>query len=321
MFRSTAQYSSGRAFGFTLVELLVVIAIIGILVGLLLPAVQSVRAAARRIACTNNLRQITLAAINYQTAFTRFPAGHEHNGGINVDDPNSNGWGWRTKVLRYMELENLFNKLDVDVKISAPANSPTIQEIVPSFLCPADPELNNELNVISSTISMSMSNYVGNGGSFEWSFVASDSERSDGVLGRTENSKHRGVASFDITDGLSNTFFCGETLKYGFCWDPTTFGGTRPNGFSARTLTQVRTGHGEFNPKTDSSSTVTQRNSYASNHPGGANFALADGSVRFIDESIEHNRVTFANFTNRRIQRGLYQKLFSRSDGGELDGF
>lgn len=321
MFRHPNKHYSRRADGFTVVELLVVVAIIGILVALLLPAVQSVRMAARRVVCTNNLRQITLAAINYHSVFTRFPAGHEHNGGINVDDPDSNGWGWRTKILSHMELGNLLNKLDVDVKIINPVNSSTIQEILPSFLCPADPELNNELNVISSAVSMSMSNYVGNGGSFEWSFVASDDVRSDGVLGRTANSKHRGIANFDITDGLSNTFFCGETLKHGFCWDPTTFGGTRPNGFSARTLTQVRTGHGEFNPETSSASRVTKRNSYASNHNGGANFAFADGSVHFIDESIEHNRVTFANFSNNRAQRGLYQKLFSRFDGGSLEGF
>ena len=307
--------------GFTLVELLVVIAIIGILIAMLLPAVQSVRQSARRITCANNIRQSAIALLNYESANSRFPAGHEHNGGISVDDSVANGWGWRTKVLDHMEQGSILDQLDLKVKITNAVNSPTIQEIIPSLLCPSDPELNNELNVISSTVSMSMSNYVGNGGSFEWSFVPSTSERSDGVLGRTADTKHLGHGFRDITDGASNTFLLGETLKFGFIWDPTTYGGINRGGISSRTLTQSRTGHGFFNPDPDSASAVIRRNSYSSNHPGGANFALADGSVHFINERIEHNAVTFADFSTNGVQRGLYQRLFSRNDGETVDVF
>ena len=81
--------------GFTLVELLVVIAIIGILIGMLLPAVQQVREAARRISCANQIRQLALACHNYESANQEFPVGHVNN------VPNRNGWGWATFLLPY----------------------------------------------------------------------------------------------------------------------------------------------------------------------------------------------------------------------------
>jgi prepilin-type processing-associated H-X9-DG protein len=159
---------------------------------------------------------------------------------------------------------------------------------------------------------------VGNGGAFEDSFVPTV-EWSDGILMRTTDQKHNGLKLRKIKDGTSKTFFAGETLKYGFIWDPNTFGGVSGNGNAARTLTQVRTGHGEFNPDLTASDAV-KRNSYASNHTGGAHFVFVDGSTHFIAESIEHNRLTVAA-ANQGQQIGVYQRFFSRDDGLLLEGF
>lgn len=304
--------------GFTLVELLVVIAIIGILVALLLPAVQKAREAARRISCINSLRQMALAGLNYESANRRLPAGHQHNLGINQADPNSLGWGWRTQILPYMEETALANGLDTNLTIDDPKHSALSSTILPTFLCPSDGALNEELNVISSRLSMSMSNYVGNGGAFEWSFVP-DLDHADGVLSRTRDQRHEGIRLKKISDGTSKTFFAGETIKYGFIWDPTTFGGVNGSASASRTLTQVRTGHGVFNPE-DTASVAIRRNSFASRHDGGANFVLVDGSTHFIAEDIEHNQLTLRR-QDAGETLGAYQRFFGRNDGLSVESF
>ncbi len=241
--------------GFTLVELLVVIAIIGILVALLLPAVQQARAAARRTSCINSLRQIGLAGLSYESAQRQLPPGHEHNRGIGTSDPDSLGWGWRTYLLPFIEEKALSDSFDTNLRLDDPVNRQWATSIIPMLLCPSDSALNDSLAFVSSNLSSSLSNYVGNGGAFEDSFVPTV-EWSDGILMRTTDQKHNGLKLRKIKDGTSKTFFAGETLKYGFIWDPNTFGGVSGNGNAARTLTQVRTGHGEFNPDLTASDAI-----------------------------------------------------------------
>lgn len=325
--------------GFTLVELLVVIAIIGILIGMLLPAVQSVREAARRTVCTNSLRQMALAGLNFESSQGTLPAGHHHNRGEVQSDPDSPGWGWRTNILDFVEQANLKALFELTTPVTVAPHPPLMETVLPFFQCPSDSALNEDLQNVGGGTFMSRSNYVGNGGSFEWSFVPGANvnlgfggsvvsgtgegrRRHDGVLTRTEGPDHRGVKLSDIFDGTSNTFFAGETIKFGLEWDPTTFAGVA-NGNASRTLTQVRTGHGEFNPIPDLNvtSAVILRNSFLSNHSGGANFALSDGSTHFIAESIEHNQVEFRDFADNGAVRGLYQRLFSRDDGQALGDF
>ena len=304
--------------GFTLVELLVVIAIIGILVALLLPAVQQAREAARRITCVNALRQMALAGLIYESAEGHLPPGHAHNRGVATSDPDSFGWGWRTYILPFIEEKGLADALDLEREMADPVNAQLVESIIPLFLCPSDSALNQTLLRVSPNLSTSLSNYVGNGGAFENSFVPT-LEFSDGVLTRTIDQRHDGVKLRQIKDGTSKTFYAGETLKYGFTWDPNTFGGVSNNGDAARTLSQVRTGHGEFNPDLNSSDAV-KRNSYASNHTGGAHFVFVDGSTHFISEDIDHNRVTPAALANG-VPMGTYQRLFSRDDGLSIEGF
>lgn len=125
-----------RRSGFTLVELLVVIAIIGILVGLLLPAVQAAREAARRMSCSNNLKQIALACHNYQSAFRKFPASSILN--LNVTSTANNGsWGVHGRILPYLEQGSLYEKVDVSLAWDGQSAIDGVK--VPVYACPSDP--------------------------------------------------------------------------------------------------------------------------------------------------------------------------------------
>ena len=123
--------------GFTLIELLVVIAIIGVLLGLLLPAVQKVREAAARMSCTNNLKQVGLALHSYHDTNKSFPSGY-----VSAYDSNGNdtgpGWGWASLILPYMEQDNLYNAIQFTQNIEAPANSSVRVTPIKSYLCPSD---------------------------------------------------------------------------------------------------------------------------------------------------------------------------------------
>ena len=127
--------SSRNRDGFTLVELLVVIAIIGILIGMLLPAVQQVREAARRTACANNLRQIGLATLNYESAFQKFPASWQLPYANNLGSSPTTGWSTQALILPFLEQGNLFDnvKVLVDDPIICKNRLALLQEIILLF--------------------------------------------------------------------------------------------------------------------------------------------------------------------------------------------
>ena len=196
-----------RRHGFTLIELLVVIAIIGVLVGLLLPAIQKVREAANRIKCKNNLKQIGLALTSYHDRQNGYPPGYLTSVAADNSDLGP-GWGWAAYLLSDLEQDNLQRQINFNLSVgSAAAPSPTVRRTyLKIFQCPANP---NTATTFQAT--------DGGGGNWELaygSYVACNGN--DGVDDNTTpphtGAFVRGTVGFriaDVTDGLSNTFFVG----------------------------------------------------------------------------------------------------------------
>lgn len=282
--------------GFTLVELLVVIAIIGILIGMLLPAVQQVREAARRTTCANNLRQLGLACMNYESSFQTFPPG------LNVPiDQGSGSWytstagnigmpkepvkghfaSWMVWAFPYMEQNNLYDALDLTQREYVNADGPdsVAATVVPNLLCPSDI---TEDTVQYRDYYFGANSYFGVAGLQTWYIY---SITYDGIL--HYNSK---TTFAKITDGSSNTLLAGERYSLDREWpDFKNYRGWAwSNAFAARDCLsgvlepinyQLPVGSG---PSPSYSLTDKKFNSFSSGHPGGANFVMGDGSVQFI---------------------------------------
>lgn len=270
--------------GFTLVELLVVIAIIGILVGLLLPAVQAAREAARRMQCSNNVRQLGLAVHNYESANRRIPSGWIAN-----NAHGEPGWGWAAALLPFMEASNLHNQIDFRVPIEDPIHAQVRVTVVPTFICPSDtgPDLfeiaagdghdhEHEHAALEGVddapeklFKLSKSNLIGMFGTFE---LEDAPYNGDGMFYGNSRIKFR-----DVTDGLSNTLMVGERCSRlgGSLWQGNIPEATEPH---ARIL-----GVADHGPN-DAHAHFEDFSSY---HTGGVNFMRADVSVTFLSNSID----------------------------------
>ncbi len=321
--------------GFTLVELLVVIAIIGILIALLLPAVQSAREAARRLTCANNLKQIALALHNYESSHRMYPAaGHSY--GTCAGEPkdgkirNANGLVSLLPYLEQKALYDQFNHLETYSNHKwtsstgtlvgdavANGNAQLSATVLGVFTCPSD---NNQPGARCCW----GSNY-GPGGDIvgaptNYDFVTSandgyfhDNWQNAGTERRMfgQNSTTR---PHMVRDGLSNTFAIGETTKWhengaGFAWayrahvmagvDPHYVdwtNSTRSAGINLWHMPWVNHENWQSPPYNPIRGRVRSWwSAAASLHPGGCHFALGDGSVRFISEAID--RPTLNNLT------------------------
>jgi prepilin-type N-terminal cleavage/methylation domain-containing protein len=294
--------------GFTLVELLVVIAIIGILVGLLLPAVQAAREAARRMQCSNNLKQLTLAMHNYHDAFKVFPplyVSKRDAAGVVIAPINTTdttqAWGWGAMILPFIEQGNAFNALEVGNDplglpltpnaLSKPAKLLILQTPIPTFRCPSDtaPGINTDGNRRLMGLQTATSNYIASNNSFTPNLA--------GAL----NQQGLFIADFgrsfkDMSDGSSNVVCLGERRwqirrsDNGAMYQP---GAALVYGTGRRPTTAAAPGSvlGCGASRINRSFLLTNANranlGYSSQHTGGAMFSLADGSVRFISESIQ----------------------------------
>ncbi len=302
-----------RSSGFTLVELLVVIAIIGILVGLLLPAVQAAREAARRMQCTNNLKQIGLAMHNYHDTYRAFPLGHLFPGqGLGT------GWTWTLSILPFIEQGNLYQQIDVRLPVKDPKNIVWAVTKVPGSRCPS--MSGNETKSDLGSVEVPTASYVGNMGCFDLSFElegVQPAARRNGMMGRDW-----GVKMADVTDGTSNTFLAGETILWNFSWDPNWLFRINNTGVGAgNSLGAMRSALRRINPAAVASQ-VVRREAFASYHTGGANFGLVDGSVHFISDSIDHTNTEWAQYNaSPRPPLGTYQRLSSRNDGEVVGEF
>jgi prepilin-type N-terminal cleavage/methylation domain-containing protein len=210
------QLPSARAF--TLVELLVVIAIIGILIALLLPAVQAAREAARRTQCTNNLKQLGLAMHNYENVYKRFPPARMTTQGTAIVEGT---WSHLARLLNYIEQENLAETIDLTLPPTrSPATAGTVK--VNSFLCPSDAKVIQNgaaLNTFYNTTlgnTFANSNYQGNAGDL---ILPNDNTGifyyypiQQAFSNEIETRRYAGVAIRDILDGTSNTAAFSERV-------------------------------------------------------------------------------------------------------------
>ena len=199
---------SVRRKGFTLVELLVVIAIIGILVALLLPAVQAAREAARRMSCQNNLKQLGLALHNYHDTYKKLPAGMQFYGPGNNGASDSRNYrvNWIIAIMPFFEQQPLYDSLNVHRPISDNSNSDFRGSSIATLLCPSD---GGQDVKFTGTISgegnnWARGNYAGNGDNVRSTTITNDPNRI-GVL-----RLNRWTRFAQVLDGTSNTMLIGE---------------------------------------------------------------------------------------------------------------
>ncbi len=200
--------------GFTLVELLVVIAIIGVLVSLLLPAVQAARMAARRMQSQNNLKQIGLAMHNHHDSLNKLPPGYQ-SGYPNQPIPtvdSAPGWAWPVYLLPYLEQSTVYDQLKLEVPCWDPVNAGVVKTNLSVFICPGAPNQEPTIDVKDDgggTLAVfGRSHYLANNGQDEtWGYEMANYSQLPGVGPFYRNSK---VRLADVTDGLSSTIFVGE---------------------------------------------------------------------------------------------------------------
>ncbi len=321
--------------GFTLVELLVVIAIIGVLVALLLPAIQSAREAARRISCTNNIRQVCFATLNYEDTYGKLPPGSVFQTQRRTADGGRIQWraSLSARILPFAESSALHGLIDFDQNY---ISNQQLEDgtyisayVVPMYICPSDDsEMYRE---VGNGQLFAKTNYAASSGSrmlnesstagcptvctnepVDWNRFALKEEVTLGSMNAGTAVRSGPFTRYEwqtelreVTDGLSQTIFFGEVVPD--CSVHARRGWLDANNADGMATTTVPI---NYDSCQDDSPDGCQRPcnwnmefGFKSRHPGGANFAYGDGSVHFITEDVDHEN---------------YQLLGDMADGGVI---
>ncbi|PQO38016.1 DUF1559 domain-containing protein [Blastopirellula marina] len=333
-----------RKHGFTLVELLVVIAIIGILIALLLPAVQAAREAARRMSCQNNIRQLGLAVHLFESTNKKLPPGLTTF--VNNQPKDWYGNTLFPYLLPYMEQSAIHEMwdwsetYDAAIRNTREPGDPRTRsknaasaQVVPTFLCPSDliEERVVELDYYVTGYAsgwFAMSSYIANGGTHSTYFRDEDMQ-DNGVFYMTgEDSQPESFQRFlhdgatptrfaDVTDGTSQTLLLGERYHFDPVFDKQLYessskysrypiakwgvwGWTGGGNGTTHVFGSTRVPPNYTTPANVPPSYVAvnlRMSAYGSGHPGGANFAMTDGSIRFLSETI--NMVVYQSMSTK----------------------
>jgi prepilin-type N-terminal cleavage/methylation domain-containing protein len=314
--------SANERKAFTLIELLVVIAIIGILVGLLVPAVQMIRESAARTQCANNLKQIGLALHSYHDANNSLPPGYVDGN----TDPNSTpdndvgpGWGWAAYLLPFMEQGTVYNQINFKVPVGSGVNVAISQVALPMYQCPSDP-YQQAVPIYDSTFTSPVAtvahgNYVACNGWIEcFNGAGGNPQPGPGADGLNGSFGPAGVGAFyrnsrtrfiNVVDGLSNTIFAGERSGN---HSPSTWTGAVPGGRCPAWMAALSPApyspppspaydnadfgeafvfaHCNATHLPNADFPIYDPDTFYSMHIGGANFVFGDGSVHFLTRSI-----------------------------------
>jgi prepilin-type processing-associated H-X9-DG protein len=306
------------------VELLVVIAIIGILVALLLPAVQAAREAARRTQCANNLKQAGVAMHNHLTTFGAFPQGQR------LVIVGHKTWGWPALLLEWMEESAAADLIDFRKQLWGPENREAVSKEVAGFLCPSTgrrhaTRTGNRITLdlinpgqwdASTGEDLACIDYAGISGptvhaSFRNSATGVPYTANSGILLNISTGPRTQTTAAEILDGLSQTLLLGELSGRGIFVAGTSnaLRGVWAGGQNCISVPSAPVGGltiPPVNPAPADAWINAGNSSLFSDHPGGAQVLLCDGSVRFLNETIP-------------VQ--LLLALASRSDGEVIDGY
>lgn len=292
--------TSRRTSAFTLVELLVVVAIIGILIAMLLPAVQQVREAARRASCQNKLKQIGLAVLNFESANMELPPGR-----VGCDDigqqmsvvpacagsltpAQKNGASGFVSLLPFLEMQSLYDQIALDDGglwnrdiddlqwLDSAAKREAVEMSLPALWCPSE-QADTVSNVYFPVIAGASSYALSSGTKGPDNLVHVTKYKNDGAF-----FYHEKVKLSQFRDGLSDSFLAGEVVA------PDTHESSNVWTYAIANADCLRTTTNPLNTRPGDGVVVELRNgAFGSSHSGGGNFVFADGHVRFIDDTIE----------------------------------